>query len=374
MPFMSTLNSTSTPLTAGATFTGEWEQCYHWSMFSVGVNTDLDGTLKMQFSSDKVNLDSSLTYAIEVGVFEPPHKLEIFRAFCRVTFTNDGATTQSYLRLQTLYGAKGVPVSPLNLMVDKDADAAVVRSISDELLISEGLLHGYSITLKFGRNPSISTGTVPEDVWNGGGVYTGFPAVSEKVEVLSSDAADDLTLTGCEKLKIFGLDASGNEQNEEITMDGVTPVDSVGTYSRVNRAYCTQSANGANTAFNIGTITVRHTTTTANVFMVISIGSGQSQLAYYTVPAGRQAFIRGINFLVNKSNTAIMTAALWVRDYGKSPRLVDVFTASNSQDFDDDMFGGIALGARTDVCMRVTASSANTVAVTTHLDIVVIEL
>lgn len=374
-PYLSSVNSTTTALTSGSTFTGEWEQCFHWSTISVAVSTDLAGTLKIQFSSDGTNLESTLPYDIKAGVIEPPHKLEIFRRYCRVTFTNDGATTQSYLRLQTIYGQRGAPMSPLNLTIGKDADAIVVRSVSDEILIGEGLLSGYSMNLKFGRNADIDTATVPEDIWGNGGVYTGFPTgTPELVEVVSDNVGDDLTGAGCEKLYIQGLDANGVEQNEEITLDGTTPVDSTGTYSRVNRAYCTQSNNGANDTFNLGQILVRHTTTVANVFIAIPAGFSESQVACYTVPLGKVGFIRGVHIQVNKANTAVIDAALWIRDSGKSPRLVDVFSASDAADFDDDMFVGIKLEALTDVCARVTSSSANNVSVTSHIDILVVEI
>lgn len=57
--------------------------------------------------------------------------------------------------------------------------------------VSRNLYDGYSIQTKFGRNPDIDTGSTPEDMWNGGGEYTGFNAVAdENVSVVSADNDD----------------------------------------------------------------------------------------------------------------------------------------------------------------------------------------
>ena len=43
------------------------------------------------------------------------------------------------------------------------------------LEVSRGAVNGWSTRRKFGRNADVDAGSTPEDVWNGGGVYTGFP-------------------------------------------------------------------------------------------------------------------------------------------------------------------------------------------------------
>ncbi len=51
--------------------------------------------------------------------------------------------------------------------------------------------------------------------------------------MVSSSANDTSAWSGARTIKIFGLDASGVEQTEMITLNGTTAVDSVGTYTRV---------------------------------------------------------------------------------------------------------------------------------------------
>lgn len=49
----------------------------------------------------------------------------------------------------------------------------------------------YTTETKFGRNPDVDTGTTPEDLWAGGGVYTGFNATANEDLDISSDDVDD---------------------------------------------------------------------------------------------------------------------------------------------------------------------------------------
>ncbi len=60
------------------------------------------------------------------------------------------------------------------------------RQFSREFLfdVQRGLVPKHSIINKFGFNSDIDTGAVPEDIWNGGGLYTGFDATAaETLEV-----------------------------------------------------------------------------------------------------------------------------------------------------------------------------------------------
>jgi len=56
-----------------------------------------------------------------------------------------------------------------------------------DINIAEGRIQGYSLVNKFGRNPDVDTGSIPEDVFNGSTPYTGFPTGSpEELQCYSS--------------------------------------------------------------------------------------------------------------------------------------------------------------------------------------------
>lgn len=154
---------------------------------------------------------------------------------------------------------------------------------------------------KFGNNKDIDTATVPEDLWNGGGLYTGHNAVAaETVEVFSSDANDTSAGTGARTIRIIGLDADYNEQSETVTLNGLTAVDTVNTYIRLQRALVLTAGTGG---ANAGTITARQKTTTANVFFVMPIGQNQTHAGAFTIPAGYTGYITQALFDINRAGT-----------------------------------------------------------------------
>lgn len=69
------------------------------------------------------------------------------------------------------------------------AGAALTSDFGTE--VARGLYSGWAIGTKFGRNGDIDTGSTPEDMWNGGGEYTGFnPTQNRNIQVFSSDVND----------------------------------------------------------------------------------------------------------------------------------------------------------------------------------------
>ena len=168
---------------------------------------------------------------------------------------------------------------------------------------------------KFGRNEAVSGA---EDIAFQGSTYAGFPITdSETVVVSSGSSNDDEGGSGAEKIKIFGLDANWALQDEEITLNGMSTVESAGMYRRVFRAYVTQSANGANTAFNAGDITITHSSTTANKFLVIDAGRSQSEFCGYTVPDNHTLLIEGARIVMDKaSGSTTAECGFWIRNTG----------------------------------------------------------
>ena len=369
---VATANSTTDNLSAAASFTGAWTDVSSYPAVMASVKSDQIGTLYMEFSDlSSGDAKSSLSYAVAANIIEV-HRLSTTNQYYRTRYVN-GSVDQTSFYITTMFGTFAALAAPSNLILGQDADATVVRTISEEFDISNGLRAGYSVEHIFGENPDIDSGD-QADVWDVGGLYAGFPTGSaETVEAFSSSTNDDLGGTGAEIIYIEGLDANYDVQTESITLDGTTPVPTTTTWKRIHRATVTQSANGANTSFNAGTITVRHTSTTANVFIGLPAATNRSRVCAFTAPANHNAFVHHFFCEIEGQSSAVCEGALWIREFGMAPKLVAPFTVKDNRTYNFEIYGGIKLGEKTDISLQISTSSANNVDVTGEIDIVIVK-
>lgn len=225
--------------------------------------------------------------------------------------------------------------------------------------LSTGRHSGQSLVHKFGNNNDIDSGTVPEDIWAGGGVYPGFPiSSSEKVEVFSASANDTAAGTGARTIRIFGLNGSWALAQEDIILNGVTGVQSVGTYRRIYRAYILTAGSGGT---NAGIITCRHITTTANIFFQMPAGISDTEASAYTIPAGYTGYLFYFSATLGDSSANNATMGIWTREFGGAERIRRKFYISTSHQINTDIYGGMILPEKTDViirCLSVTNNNA----------------
>lgn len=163
---------------------------------------------------------------------------------------------------------------------------------------SLGLSSGVSTENKFGHNPDIDTGTEPEDLWEGGGLYP-FVSAAQVLQVSSASLNDDgdPVGTGAHTVIIYGLDSNWNEVSATVILNGTTIVETIVQFIRVYRAVVI--ASGA-VGSNDGLITITYKTagTTA---AVITAGSGQTLMAVYTVPSGTTALLTTMYATINST-------------------------------------------------------------------------
>lgn len=141
---------------------------FKWTNNTGGTVNDASMEIKQTFgSSDKLSV---FPVGVTPSVFS---QAALVQAIIRGLDTND---TYQNLALNT-------------------AGAALVSNFGTEVARGEYTDDGWSIGTKFGRNPDIDTGSTPEDVWNGGGEYTGFdPTGNEDLEINSTSGQDSSTL------------------------------------------------------------------------------------------------------------------------------------------------------------------------------------
>lgn len=137
-----------------------------------------------------------------------------------------------------------------------------------------------------GRNDNVNNTRV--DLWNGPtGTYV-FPAAAQQMHVVSSAANDAAAGTGVRTVVIDYLDANYNQQQETITLNGVTPVNTVATnILRINGFHATSVGSGGSAAGNISLTNLGGTVT----YGYIQTGYNSARQAVFTIPAGKNGYL-----------------------------------------------------------------------------------
>lgn len=149
-----------------------------------------------------------------------------------------------------------------------------------------GRVGGHSRMAVYGHR---ATPVAGDDIWEGGGAYP-FQTTATKMEVLSSSASDTAAGTGARTFTINGLDANFMPLSEVVTLNGVTPVQTAGTYLRIN-AFTIASAGSGNV--NAGDVTIRVTGAGATQG-IARTGFGYAKSCIFTVPANQTLLVTDI--------------------------------------------------------------------------------
>lgn len=358
---VSKANSTQTNLAGGATYTGSFE--YVGDVKGVGFScySSSEGTLYVDYSPDNGTTVRTLpAYFIKVG-FNKIHCLRNFRGYVRLRFVN-GSTAQTDFDLNLLVGQDNQPVAPAQFSYDIYSDAVLTRIYGSDIDIAGGKVDGISMFDKFGRNEAVSGN---EDVAFQGGTYAGFPIdpTAETFTITSTSTDDDVGGAGAEIVKLYYLDANWEMQTVDVNMNGTGGTTTVVTGVRAWRIKVVQSANGANTAFNAGDITVTHSSTTANKFLVMDAGKGQSEFSGFTVPANHVLLVDSLRMVIDKAGgSTTATCGIWEREFDGAPRITQTGFISVGVPY--KLQAPIIYQAKTDFIARILSISTGSAAFT----------
>lgn len=229
-----------------------------------------------------------------------------------------------------------------------------------KLAVSMGLYPGYSVIDKFGENPSITTATDPEDVWEYGGLYNYDANNTAPIQYLSSSDDDDSNV-----VTVQGLDIDGNAVSQDIALTGQTVANLTTPLWRVFRMI----NNGATSLEGMVYCHTDPTPTTGvpagvAVRALIDDGNNQTLMSLYTIPLGKVGFLyRGELGIELEGNAAAL--AEYARIFYESRRYGGAFTVKKSVSLfpgnihqDPRSFPDI-IPALTDIKIKVTEVSAD---------------
>ena len=158
---------------------------------------------------------------------------------------------------------------------------------------------------------SVATTTLTGKFWK----YGTTPAASDAYRVVTTGSTGAAVVRWARM-----LDANGVYQTEYIVLNGVTGVDSTGTYLRSFLGEVVLAGSG-NT--NAGTITSRQKTTTANVFTVMPASTSVTMVCAYTVPAGKTGYLHGWGANLTGKVAAESNARVKIIPYGEAAQLIE---------------------------------------------------
>lgn len=243
------------------------------------------------------------------------------------------------------------------------------RYLDPAILANGGAFPDVKVRHIYGRNPDVQSGTVPEDIWNAGGLYTGFPSQLETIQVFSSSANDTGAGSGARTFIVNGLDANYREITETFVLNGTTPVVSTQMFTRANM---TRVITAGSDGSNAGTITVRHSTTTANIFSSTPIGTNHSHTAMYTVPEGYTGFLFCQSLGVRGAVSTSIDGHIMFQAYGEAAFDAQHFTASSGFQWRLANYGGLRIEPRTDIFWRISAVTGAAADVVCDYDMVLV--
>jgi len=298
--FQSTSNSTTTPLSSGATYTGTAEQ-NQYNHVGVMVKTDNTGTLYFDFSSDGTNWDSTFPvngFEIASGVPDFHTAVKLGRYF-RVRLVNDTGA-QTYLRLTTYFGNNFVPSSaPLNQTVGLDSDAVFVRGTVPQDEIRIGRRSGVVGWTKFGYRSVLTAANGEETVWEASGNFT--PMTSAETFDIAYDgtaggSTDGSGTTGATQLTFYYIDSDGLPAvaAHNLGTDGTDTT----SFSGLGINRIAVSATGTNDV-NASDITVT-ATTAGTTQAVVPAGEGVTQQAIFFTGSNHDAVAKFLFININK--------------------------------------------------------------------------
>lgn len=220
---------------------------------------------------------------------------------------------------------------------------------------------------KFGSNLDIDGGSTPETVWSNGGEYV-FPSSIGFLSVTSTSDDDQAGGGGAVTIEIQGLDENYKEISETITMNGAAAVLSSGSkWFRIYRALVVTA--GVNEV-NSGDITISLNSSTV---ATIPLGLGQTQMAVFTIPAGKKGFLTSItSSILRAGNSRSANISLYKRIDGVK-RMVYEFNIETTGDtsFTKEFNMPLVFEEKTDLYLNVSNVSTNNTAVFANFDLVI---
>lgn len=373
---ISTVNSTTTPLSGSATYTGTWEIVKDFASISIIGTADVAGTLWADFSTDGSTESRNILLSDGKDGAFGIHSLIPVAQYFRVRVIN-GAGAQASMDVQTVYHDNpriALPTTRLGQSIGIFSDVLNIRQGNDvKLDTATGLIAGRSVIHKFGENPVVAVSST-EDVTQSGVINWLTAATTVRIKA-GGNAADDTAGAGSQSIIVAGLDENFEDAEETIVTAGASASSvTTTTFIRVFRAWGLDA--GAYTGANTGDIVIENGAGGTDL-LTITAGMGQSETSEYTIPAGKTGYLTRISAEVDANKACDMH--MWQRrdaDNVSAPytgkRIVADFPqliGSDGENFESY----IEFPEKTDLWWTATTGAGNPASVGVDYDLILVD-
>jgi len=156
----------------------------------------------------------------------------------------------------------------------------------DLITNANGYYPNKSLGFALGYNPAVNNTYV--DLWQGPTPNYVFPTTPQQMAVVSSSASDAAAGTGIQTVYIHYLDTNYNPQSEVVTLNGVTPVNTVATNILRINAFHAQTVGTTGAA--VGNISLTNLGATVT-YGYIPATNNTARQAVFTIPAGMNGYL-----------------------------------------------------------------------------------
>ena len=224
---------------------------------------------------------------------------------------------------------------------------------------------------KFGSHPNVNQNVSFDNqytIWDVGTNYV-FPSdAGETIQIVSDDASDN------QPTIVVGLDENFLQKEEQVYLNGTTPVSLSGLWSRVFRVY-----NNGSTDYAGNVCTIKNGTWTGtsspNVYAKINIGNNQTLMSVYTIPANYTGYLLKFTITaqnIGSSSTIGFTIHMSIREYGKVFRVLARTSAGTNYSIQEDYPFPLKLEPKSDIIFNVVNANGNNGSINADFDIALV--
>lgn len=188
-----------------------------------------------------------------------------------------------------------------------------VTTLPNGLALAANRIPGIELKGTSGINPVV--GATLETVCTQGGIRN-LLSSAEQLKIVSSSANDTNSGSGhARRVKIRGVDGSGNILEENVNLNGTGVVTTVGSYRHVNNLFVNKVGSGSN--FNEGVISVKNNAADTVLYEIAAL-EGQQQSASFAVPLSHFGYMT--SFVTTSTGAA--QVSVWIN---KAPDATTAF-------------------------------------------------